>query len=240
VKKHILNALAVIALLVTLSSCSKEEKAVLKPVTTSSDSDLPYIDRGDGEQYYPDEDRSSYSWVGKNYLLTTTPLSLEQYENGASGDSICNKEITLRFDAKGRKSHDKVNKWGTKPRVVEEYAPVVTFRIKESLTIKFSRLVTAFGVELNTPYKGRGYGITFQYRNTKLDRRLDFGSTRFLNATGPYEPRFGQPGGAELYAESSPEQFDEVTIVFEPGLTAPSVNGPFDLSLAGFRYKLAR
>lgn len=239
-KKFILHALAAISLVATLNSCSKEEQTLLKPVTTSLDPDLPYIDRGDGEQYYPDEERSSYSWVGKNYLLTTTPLSLKSYKNGVSGDSICNKEITLRFDAQGRKSHDKGNKWGTKPRVVEEYAPIVTFRIKESLTIKFSRPVTAFGVELNTPYKGRGYGITFQYRNTKLNRRLDFGSTRFLNANGPYLPKFGQPGGAELYAESSPEAFDEVTIVVEPGLGAPSVNGPFDLSLAGFRYTLAK
>jgi hypothetical protein len=240
VKKHFINALVVIGLLATLSSCSKEEQAVLKPVTTSSDPDLPYIDRGDGEQYYPDEERSSYSWVGKNYLLTTTPLSLEKYKNGVSGDSICNKEIVLRFNTEGRKSYDKVNRWGTKPRVVEEYAPIITIRINETLKIKFSRPVTAFGVELNTPYRGFGYGITFQYRNTKLNKRLDFGSTRFLNETGPYEPRFGQPGGAELYAESSPESFDEVTIVFEPGLTAPTVNGPFDLSLAGFRYTLAK
>jgi hypothetical protein len=131
------NALVAICMIATLSSCAKDEQAVVKSVKTSSlpPPDFTYIDRGQGELYFPDDKLTTYTEVNDHYLLLR-PLSLQKYNNGALLDSVCNKDIALVFQRKGRKTYDKSAKCGSKPSVAEEYAPIVTFEVDNTLTIK--------------------------------------------------------------------------------------------------------
>jgi hypothetical protein len=243
-KKHFLKALVAVSLFATLSSCSKDDKIDLKPITKSSHPLDPYnfgyIDLGDGELYYYEDSLSSFSKASQKYLGLTSPLSLDKYKNGAQLDSVCNKELSLYFESKVLKAHSKSEKWGVTPGVSEEYAPTVTIKSGIETKIKLSKLVSMFGFELNSPYKGLAYGITVTYWNSKLNMKIPYSVTSYLEGTNEFGTRFGSSGGAMLYGLQSVVPFDEIRITFETSFTAPTLNPPFDISFAGFRYKLAK
>lgn len=246
-KKHFIIALAALGLLTTLNSCSKDEAAEpnKKPVSTSYNPLDPggfgYIDLGDGEIFYYEDGMTAYDLAGKNYLASTMPLSLTKYKNGELLDSVCNQDLALYFASKVRKTHDKSTKWGYKPRVAEETTPVVTISTGNVTTIKLSKMATAFGLEINTPSKGVNYGITVQFRNSKTNYELPHAYTRYLNQVRfDGQPALGSQGGAYLWAYRSDIPFDEVTITVGENISNPTQGAPFDISLAGFRYKLPK
>lgn len=245
-KKQLITALTAVALLATLNSCSKDEgvEASTKPVTTSNNPLDPYgfgyIDLGDGEIFYYEDGMTAYALAGKNYLASTMPLSLTKYKNGELLDSVCNKDLAVYFEHKVRKTHDKDNKWGYKPRVAEEITPVVTFSTGNVTTIKLSKMATAFGLEINTPSKGVNYGITVRFRNSKTSYSIPQPYTRYLNQVrADGQPALGSSGGAYLWAYRSDIPFDEISITVGERTFEPTQGAPFDISLAGFRYKLA-
>ncbi len=103
-------------------------------------------------------------------------------------------------------------------------------------------MVTAFGLEVNSPYKGLGHGVNISFWNSKLNKKVpEGGGTRYLNQSGGgFDIMFGNPGGAHTWGIEGPLAFDEVRVTFERGSTAPTVIPPFEISIAGFRYKLAK
>lgn len=243
-KNHFITALVAVSLLATLNSCSKEEQIDVKTVTTSSNPLDPYnfgyIDRGEGELYYYRDKVTSYSQANKNYLLLKS-LSLEKYKNGELLDSVCNKDIAFRFENKGRKSHNKSAQWGTKPEVAEEHPPIITVNTDWSFTIKLSKMVSAIGFEINSPYKGVKYGITVRYFNTELNKVIPPTYTSYLYPPSDIGPQFGQPGSAMLRSIDSETPFNEIRITYEYlKYGEPAPPGTFDLLLAGFRYRLAK
>jgi hypothetical protein len=243
-KKNFIMVFVAVGLFATLISCSKEEQAVIKPVTISENPLDPdsngVIFLPEGEIYYYKDSVTVYGQAGTKYLLLK-PMSLEKYKNGELLDSICNKDIAIRFDTKGHKSHDKSVLWGDKPWVAEEFPPVITFRIGNTLTIKLSKMVTAFGFEYNTPFDGTKRAITTRYRNSKLNKVIPPTTTSYTGNLPTNRPPLGMPGGALLYAKESQTPFDEVRITFEDFKSgSPPLSGPFDISLAGFRYKVAK
>lgn len=243
--KNILNALVAIGLLGIVSSCSKDNESTLKPITSASYNPLDpqqfgYINRGDGELYHYDDSVSTFGQVGVKYSLFN-PLSLEKYKNGQLVDSICNKDLAIRFESKGKKTHDKSVLWGLKPWVFDEHPPIITFRVGNTMTFRFSKMLTGFGFEFNTPYTGIKYGVSIRVRNSKLDKIIRPTYTSFTTGnSGTTRPFLGMIGGAMLNARESQTPFDEVRITFEDVVYGyPPPSGPFDISLAGFRYKLA-
>jgi hypothetical protein len=253
-KKHFINALVAVGLLATLNSCSKDED--IKPTEkdnqkTSQNSDLPqyhpldpngfgFIRLEEGELYYYFDSLSTFSQVGKKYL-TMKPLNLEKYKNGSLLDSVCNQDLAIRFESKALKSHDKQTKWGTSPsRVVDEYPAVVTITTGIKTTIKLSKMVTAFGFEFNSPYKGYGYGVEVRYRNSKTNSLLPTAIVSYLDNDTRFGPVLGSTGGAWIRGVETVEQFDGVIVTFIKGFQAGVLYPPFDLSLGGFRYKLAK
>lgn len=243
-KKNLIIALVASGIFATLSSCSKEEQADIQPLMETSH---PLDPDGDGiiflpegEVYYYEDSVSTYGQVGTKYLLLK-PLSVEKYKNGELLDSICNQDLAVRFETKGRKSHHKSVLWGDKPWVVDEFPPMITFRIGNTLTIHLSKMVTGFGFEFNSPFEGTRWGIKTTFRNSKLNRVLPPVYVSYLGNVPTNRPYFGMPGGALLNARESQDPFDEITITFEALKNGdPLPPGPFDISLASFRYKLAK
>jgi hypothetical protein len=243
-RKHFTAALLGLGLLAILNSCSKEEQAVVKPVTTSDNPLDPgnngFYTIAPGELYYYEDSITTYDRATEHYLQLK-PLSLEKYKNGALLDSVCNKDLALYFDSKALKTQDKSARWGLLPRVVDEHAPIVTVHGADNLfTIKMSKMVKAFGLEINSPFKGSKYGVTVRFWNSKLNKGTeDGGGTRYLNGDSGDAIRFGNPGGAFIWGVEGTKGFDEVRISFEgpQGQPAP---GSFDISFSGFRYKLAK
>jgi hypothetical protein len=241
-KKILLNALVVVSILATLSSCSKDEQLDIKPAASAYNPLDPnnngYIALPEGEFNYYNDNMFTYTRVGKNYLLMK-PLSLEKYKNGSLLDSVCNEDIAIRFETKAVKTYDKTAPWGAKPRVVNEYAPIVTITGGVTITIKLSKMATAFGFELNSLFKGYGYGITADFWNSKLNYKIPNSYTSFLSDDTRFGPVLGSPGGALITGVKSKVPFDEIRFTFEPGF-APSVYPPLNISLGGFRYILAK
>jgi hypothetical protein len=242
-KKNFIHALVVAGILATLSSCSKEEQAAIQPIMETSHPLDPDNDGliflPEGEVYYYLDSVSIFGEAGTKYL-TFKPLSLEKYKNGELLDSVCNQDIAVRFDAKGRKSHSKSVLWGDKPWVAEEYPPMITFRVGSTLTIKLSKMVTAFGYEINSPFTGAKRAIETTFRNSKLNKIIPPVSVSYTGNLPTNRPPFGMPGGPHLYAKESATPFDEVVIKTVGNNTqTPPLPGPFDITLASFRYKLA-
>ena len=240
-KRHLITALVAIGLLATFDSCSEEEDDVdTKTLNTSSTHhDYDYIEYGEGEVYYFKDGIRTFAQVKERYLRTT-PLSLEKYKNGSSLDSVCNKDITLVFEGKADKKHDKSALWALPPRVVTEHPPIVTVTSDdETYIIKLSKMVTAFGLELNTPYKGFKYGVTVSYWDSKLNKILPNSGTRFLHSTTQWDIQFGDRGGAYLWGVESKTPFNEIRIDIIKTASLPAI-GPFRISFAGFRYRLAK
>jgi hypothetical protein len=244
-KLNLVNVIIAMGFLAVMSSCSKEEQAEVKPVRVSQNTSDPDPD-GDGltflpegEVYFIEDSVLIFGQVSTRYQLFK-PLSLDKYKNGELLDSICNQDISVRFETKGRKSQDKSVKWGDKPWVADEFPPVITFRIGNTLTMKFSKMVTGFGFEYNSPYEGIRWSITPTYRNSQLNKTKPPVLTRFLGGLTTNRPPLGMPGGAVLTARESQMPFDQVTITFGAplGQTTPGT-GPYDITLASFRYKLA-
>lgn len=253
-KKHFLNTFIAIGLLATLSSCSKDED--IQPEEKdkqqkSQNYDLPqyhpldpngwgYILQPEGELYYYKDSVTSFGQAQNKRYLNFKTLSLEKYKNGELMNSVCNKDLTLRFESKARKSHDKTVKWGDKAEVFDDYPAIITLSMGNTMTIKFSEMVTAFGFEFNSLYKGFGYGITTRYRNSKLNKIIPPSYTSYLRESSLTKPTIGMVGGATLRAIESQTPFDEVSITFETGFSAPTLKPPYDISFGGFRYKLAK
>jgi hypothetical protein len=243
-RNHLTTAFLAVGLLATLNSCSKEDKVNLKPVT-SSDNPLDPGNNGfyqvvPGELYYYNDSITTYSRATEHYLQLK-PLSLEKYKNCTSLDSVCNKDLALYFESKALKTQDKSALWAEVPRVSAEHPPIVTVNSSDYMfTIKMSKMVTAFGLELNSPYKGMEYGVNVSFWNSKLNKMTEDGeSTRYLNGDTGYKILFGHPGGAHMWGMEGTKEFDEVRIRFDgpQGQPAP---GSFNISLSGFRYKLAK
>ena len=243
-KKHLIIALAAVGLLATLNSCSKEEQGDLKPVKTAAVNPLDPDGYGwyrlpDGSTYYYEDSVVVFRDAQNPKYLSYKSLSLEKYKNGELLDSVCNKDIALRFESKARKSHNKEVSWGVKKEVVDEFPPMITINTDNSLTIKFSKMVTGFGYEYNSLYKDYQWSIKTTFRNSKLNKDIRPTFTTFIDdySVGPIP--LGVQGGARLNARESQTPFDEVTITFE-GPAAEPAPGTFDISFAGFRYKLAK
>jgi hypothetical protein len=243
-KKCLITTLVAVGLLATINSCSKEEQVDVKPVTVSQNPLDPdgygYYNLPGGELYYYEDSVSVYSEANTNYLRFK-PLSLEKYKDGELLDSICNNDLAVRFSSKGRKFHDKTVLWGHKPRVADEYPPAITLTIGNTLTMRFSKMVTGFGYEYNSPFKGMKWGITTRFRNSKLNKVINPVYTSYIGNLPTNIIPLGMPGGAFLSARASQTPFDEVIITFEALANGdPAPSGPFDITLAGFRYKLAK
>jgi len=243
-KASISHALAVICMIATLNSCSKDEQADIKPSTVAEHPLDPegygFYELPEGEFVYYLDKVYAYTQAGKNYLKLK-PLSLKNYKNGMLLDSICNKDIAFRFETKGRISFDKSELWGRKPRVADEYPPFITFNTDYLFIIKLSKMVNAIGVEFNSPYRGVRYGITFRYFNTKLNKEIPPAYTSYLYpADEDLGPVLGSPGNAYLRSIKSETPFDEIRVEYSFGSTSnPPPSGKFNLLLAGFRYELA-
>jgi len=243
-KKNFTFALVAMAIFATLSSCSKEEQAAIDPVMEASHPDDPdgdgIIFLPDGEVYYYLDSTSLFGEAGPKYL-TFKPINLDKYKNGELLDSICNQDIAVRFDTRGLKSHSTSVLWAAKPRVAEEYPPLITFRVDSILTIKLSKMVTAFGYEINSPFTGTKRAIETTFRNSKTNKSVRPVVVNYTGNLVTNRPPFGLPGGALLSARESAMPFDEVVIkTIGINNQTPPPPGPFDITLAGFRYRLAK
>lgn len=247
-KKQLLNAFVALGLIATIAACSKDELAVSKPVTSSAHPLDPgnygYYQIETGEIYYYNEGITDYSEATKHYLQLNS-LRLEKYKNGAFLDSVCNQDIAFYFESKALKTYNKSALWGVVPQVTAEHTPIVTVNTNNYIfSIKTSKMVTGVGFEINSPYRASEIvGIHVSYWNSKLNKEIPRGGgTRYLaESVVGLEHNFGEPGGANIWGLESPEPFDEVRIRFEYlSYGAPPPPGPFEISFAGFRYKLAK
>ena len=242
-KKIFIISLVATGLLATLGSCSKEELADTKPVTSLQNTEDPDGDGltflPEGEVYFIEDSVSIFGQAGTKYL-SFKPLNLEKYKNGEQLDSICNHDIAVRFDTKGRKSHNKSAYWGDKPWVVEDHPPVITFTVGSTLIIRLSKMVTAFGYEINSPFTGAKRAIQTTARNSQLNKTISPVLVSYTGNLPTNRPPFGMPGGALLYGKESKLPFDEIIIkTIGNSTTTQPLPGPFDIILANFRYKLA-
>jgi hypothetical protein len=245
-KKHYIIALVAVGLLATLNSCSKDEsiEKITKQDTAPWYNPLDpegygYYDIGNGELYYYKDSVTSFDVVNEHYLKMT-PLKLDKYKNGDLLDSVCNKDLALRFEVKARKTYNKEVKWGIKPKVVDEFTPTITFTMGNTMTIRFSKMVSAFGFEFNSLFKDGEYGITTTYRNTKLNKVIPPTYTSYIRQDNIGNPTLGMTSGAWIRAIESQTPFNEVTIQFGTGYKAPTLKPPYDISFGGFRYKIAK
>ena len=245
-KKYFITALVAVTLLATFNSCSKEEQAEpeLNPVnntlSSTPTSETDPVELGQGEVLYPYYELRMFTQVKDKYLRTT-PISLTKYKDGSYLKSICDDKITLEFESEGRKKHDKSVIWGISPWVVIKDPPIITVTsVDHVFSIKLSKMVTAFGLEVNTPYKGIKYDITVSYWNNKLNKMLPVAYTQYLHAGEGWidPPFFGDRGGARLWAVSSKNPFNEIRIQIRKDAAIPAT-GPFNITFAGFRYTLA-
>lgn len=248
-KKHFINALVALGLLAALSSCSKEEQSDLKPVKTMAHPLDPgnygYYEVVPDENYFYNDSVSTFARPTANYLKMN-PLPLEKYKNRSLLDSVCNKDLALHFEAKALKTHPKSALWGAKPYVENEHPPLLTLNsTNRIITIKMSKMVTGFGLELNSYYQelGKTVGINISFWNSKLNKMVEHSAgTRYLRSpsaigTIPY----GEPGGARAKGLNGKEEFDEVRIRFEYNPDQPPTPvGPFEVYVTGFRYVLAK
>lgn len=251
-KKNLINAMVAMGLLATLSSCTKdgdikpkdgEEKNVngdLSAYNPLDPDDFGYYILPNGAYNYYPHSVIVYSDAQIPDYLNFKPLRLEKYKNGELLDSVCNNELALRFETKARKSHNKQVKWGNKPEVVEEFAPIITLTMGNTMTIKLSKMVTAFGYEYNSLFKDGEYSITTRFRNSKLNKAINPTFTSYIMQTPINQPTLGLVSGAMLMARESQTPFDEITIIFGTSFKTPTLNPPYDISLGGFRYKLAK
>jgi len=251
-KKHFIIALAAVGLLATLNSCSKEkEQADLKPVKTMANpldpANYGYYEVAHGENYFYNDSLTTFGLPTENYLKMK-PLSLEKYKNGSLLDSVCNQDLALYFEGKALKTHKKTAPWGETSFVVNEHPPLLTLKsTNRIIKIKMSKMVTGFGLELNSFYKepdNKIVGINVSYWNSKLNKMVDESEgTRYLGNGSFGMIPYGEPGGARLKGQNGKEKFDEVRIRFEynPDLNqGPTPVGPFEVYVTGFRYVLAK
>jgi hypothetical protein len=248
-KKHFINVLVAVGLLATLSSCSKEEQVDLKPVKSMAHpldpGNFGYYEVVTGENYHYNDSISTFGRATENYLKLK-PLSMEKYKNGSLLDSVCNQDLALYFESKALKTHEKTALWAVVPRVTDSHPPIVSVNSSDHIfIIKMSKMVTGFGLEVYSPYKGTKLGVNVSFWNSKLNKRVpEAGGTRYLNGSGGgFDILFGNPGGVHIWGVDATKtnEFDEVRITFEPTWSlAPPPVGPFEISFAGFRYKLAK
>jgi hypothetical protein len=236
-RKLISNTLVLLSLIGGLSACSKEEidrKNSAKTTGNNGSMDFP----ADTGEYVADDGSILFAYANANYQDMTKPLDLDKYANGISLTSVCNKDLTLEFSARGHKYDKSTTQWGYKPNVVEEFAPVITFKSNAILSIKLSKKVIAFGIEYNTRYRGKNYNVTSHYWDQKLNKKVNQGFTSYLN----YEdkpPVFGHPGGAYLYAIRSDVPFDQVKMIIGEDPGSEPVPGMHEHYISGIRYTLA-
>lgn len=164
-----------------------------------------------GELYYYEHSVTAFSETSKNYLKMT-PLKLEKYKNGELLDSVCNKDLALRFEVIARKTYNKEVKWIIKPKVADEFTPIITFTMGNTMTIRFSKMVSAFGFEFNSLFKDGEYGVTITYRNTKMNKVIPPTYTSYIRQNYIGNPALGMTSGAMLKAIESQTPFNEVTI----------------------------
>jgi hypothetical protein len=247
-KKHFINAFVALGMLATLSSCAKEEQTDLKPVKTMAHPLDPgnygYYQVVIDENYFYNDSVSTFARPTANYLKMK-PLSLEKYKNGSLLDSVCNQDLALHFEGKALKTHPKSALWGAKPYVENEHPPLLTLNSTNPIiTIKMSKMLTGFGLELNSYYQelNKRVGINISLWNSKLNKMVEHsGGTRYLQSLSFEVIPYGLPGGARLDGLNGKEEFDEVRIRFEynPNQPPPPI-GPFEVYVTGFRYVLAK
>lgn len=236
-KKPFIIALAVVGLLATLSSCSKEE-SVEKPETTSKILAAP--DTGEVVEL----NSSYYTIVNDNYLLTT-PLSLDKYQISERLESVCNKELSISFNWEGGvETYDRKNpnnRWGHKPHVVDEYSNRIVFTYTGPvLILKLSKKVTEFGIEYSTPYSGWRYNVTQSIWDKKKKTKIAEGRTMTLNTKIPDHLAWtGGPSGASLMAIKSTVPFDEVRMTITDPNGVPFTRQNLTHIISGIRYKLS-
>jgi hypothetical protein len=100
-------------------------------------------------------------------------------------------------------------------------------------------MVTAFDLELNSPFEGLPYGITVRFFNSNLNYQMPHAYLSFLGSEVGPGPNYGAPGGAILSAIESETPF-KVVIEIETGFSDPPLTDPLEISLGGFRYKLVK
>jgi hypothetical protein len=235
-KMVISNTLMAIALIATLQACSKEE--TLEKTTSAIESSPTHQTCPDTGEVR-DDFSVLYTIVNANYLLTT-PLNLDKYADGTLLDSVSNDEISVVFNSTGRKNDKTTSRWGYAPRVVNEFAPTISFKAGSVLVIKLSKKVLSFGIEFNTPYKGKEYGITSTYWDKTTHIRLNGGFTIYLNNSPPNPVLLGFPGGSLLWAIKNYKPFDQIEIGIGSAFGTPVIPGTFDYSIADIRYTLAK
>lgn len=248
-KKHFIIALAAVGLLATLNSCSKEEQLDLKSAKSMGHPLDPgnygYYEVVTDENYYYNDSVSTFARPTANYLKMK-PLSLDKYKNGALLDSVCNPDLALYFERKALKTDDKSSLWGAKPFVENEHPPLLTLNsTNRILTIKMSKMVKGFGLELNSFYKELGnsttIGINVSFWNSKLNKMVENSAgTRYLHQPSFNMIPYGEPGGARVNGVNGKEEFDEVRIRFEYNPDQATPVGPFEIYITGFRYELAK
>lgn len=253
-KKHFLNALVAVVLLATLNACSKDDDVQPKNGDKQKKSE-----NGDYPTYHPQDPNGfgyyilpngAYNFYQDSVIvyfeaqipeyLSFKPLRLDKYKNGELLDSVCNQDLAVRFESKARKSHNKEVKWGVKPKVADEFAPVVTLTMGNTMTIKLSKMVMAFGYEYNSLFKDGEYSVTTRFRNSKLNKVIKPTFTNYIRQTSISSPDLGMTSGAMVVARESQTPFDEITITFGTGFKAPTLNPPYQISFGGFRYKPAK
>lgn len=235
-KNQLINTLVGFGIILTFIACTKDEdiQTGSYPTLQSSNTQTP----ADTGEFARENGDTLYLFVNANYLLTT-PIDLGKYQNGAILDSVCNSEISIVFNSKGKKIDNSSNRWGLKPEVVDEFAAKITFKASSVLSMKLSKKVYEFGFEYNTINKGKPYSVHSIYSDKKSPNYITEGFYTYLEleTSKPFE--FGDPGGAMLWAIRSPIPFDQVDMVIgnDQGRAVP---GTFEYSISGFRYKLVK
>ncbi len=239
-RKHFINVLVAVGLFATISSCSKDEPVDEKPEIMSKIQARP--DTGEVVQL----NTTIYTMVNDNYLRNSQ-MSLGKYWQFTQTDTICNKELKIKFNYRGEKKnwYTPTNpnlRWGFKPNVEDEYSSTIAFEYTgPELILKLSKKVTEFGIEYSTPYYGDKYEVTQSIWDKKKKTKIADGRTIVLNTKFPDRLVWiGGASGAVLMGIKSEIPFDEVHMTIKDPKGPPITRQNLVHSIGGIRYRLAK
>jgi hypothetical protein len=178
----------------------------------------------------------------KAYLNETCLFDFSKKEFRKGFSVVRNKNVNLGFFSNNNSPLVQVVKlptnlppvqgwdlpWGNIPMVQGSPKEVLFARTREVLTLKFTKPIIEFGVEL-TPNK----------RDYDCDVFVNVGKMEDDNASGHVSKSARTPGGANFYGIKATHSFTTITISWSR-TTGTDPRAPEGYILANLRYKLAK
>jgi hypothetical protein len=208
----------------------------------ASGDDIPYLDSYGDEPSDPVSPFTVIETPTKTYLNETCLFDFSKKEFGKGFSFIRNKKVSLGFYESGGSPNAQVIKlptnlppvqgwnlpWGSLPMVQGSPKEVLFARTIEVLTLKFTKPIIEFGVEL-TPNK----------RDYDCNVHLGAGKMEYDYTSGQFSKSSRTPGGANFYGFKATHSFTTITFTWNRS-TGTDPRSPEGYILANLRYKLAK